>query len=102
MTPLTRDKNIKDLQGVARIQRSINSKANTEMKTSVNINHGFRCFYTNAQNLGKKQKELEILIQEEDYDLTGISKLWWNDIHNLHIRTDKTNRKIEREEDHYM
>jgi len=41
-----------------------------------------RCFYTNAQSLGNKQGELEILTQENKYDVIGITETWWDDAYS--------------------
>ena len=41
--------------------------------------------YTNAQSMGDKQNELELLIHEGKYDLIGITETWWDDSHDWNI-----------------
>lgn len=37
-----------------------------------------KCIYTNAGNIGHKQKELEAIVQLENYDITITMKAWCN------------------------
>lgn len=60
MMPVIRDKNTKNLQGVAPIQRNINLQVNTKLKTSVHITRGFRCLHTDTQSMGNKQEALKM------------------------------------------
>lgn len=41
-----------------------------------------RCLYTNARNIWDKQVELEVLIQDQNYDLIGITEPWWDNSHD--------------------
>ena len=38
--------------------------------------------------MGNKQEELEILIQEDKYDLIGITETWWDDSHDWDTAID--------------
>ena len=44
--------------------------------------HSMRCLYTNAQSMGNKQDELELLVQQSKYDLMGITETWWDESHD--------------------
>lgn len=37
------------------------------------------------QNIGNKQDELELLLQEDKYNLIGITETWWIDLYDLNI-----------------
>ncbi|XP_073188209.1 uncharacterized protein [Lepidochelys kempii] len=37
-----------------------------------------KCLYTNAQSLGNKQGELEVLVMSRNYDVIGITETWWD------------------------
>ncbi|CAM5113306.1 unnamed protein product [Natator depressus] len=41
-----------------------------------------KCLYTNAQSLGNKQGELEILVMSRNYDVIGITETWWDNSHD--------------------
>ena len=43
------------------------------------INNEVKCIYFNARSIVNKQKELELIIREEDLDIIGISETWLND-----------------------
>lgn len=49
------------------------------------MSHGLRCLYTNAQSMGNKQDELELLAQQSSYDLIGITETWWDESHNWNV-----------------
>ncbi|CAM5117140.1 unnamed protein product [Natator depressus] len=40
------------------------------------------CLYTNAQSLGNKQGELEVLVMSGNYDMIGITETWWDNSHD--------------------
>jgi len=42
----------------------------------------FKCIYTNAHNMGNKQKDLEATVQQDSYDLVTITETWWDDCHD--------------------
>lgn len=42
----------------------------------------FRCLYTNGGKIWDKQAELEVLIQDQNYDLIGITESWWDNSHD--------------------
>lgn len=42
----------------------------------------FRNLYINARNIWDKQAELEVLIQDQNYDLIGITESWWDNLHD--------------------
>ena len=46
---------------------------------------GMRCLYTNAQSMGNKQEELELLVQQSRYDLMGITETWWDESHDWNV-----------------
>ena len=59
---------------------------------------GYKCLYTNAQSMGNKKEELELLLQTEGYDIVGITETWWDDSHDWNVLVDgyelfKKNRK---------
>lgn len=41
-----------------------------------------KCIYINAHNMGNEQQELEFTVQQENYDLVTITKIWWEHSHN--------------------
>ncbi|CAM4601352.1 unnamed protein product [Lepidochelys olivacea] len=41
-----------------------------------------KCLYTNAQSLGNKQGELEVLVMSKNYDVIGITETWWDNSHD--------------------
>ncbi|CAM4502766.1 unnamed protein product [Lepidochelys kempii] len=41
-----------------------------------------KCLYTNAQSLGNKQGELEVLVMSRNYDMIGITETWWDNSHD--------------------
>ncbi|CAM5114317.1 unnamed protein product [Natator depressus] len=41
-----------------------------------------KCLYTNAQSLGNKQGELEVLVMSRNYDVIGITETWWDSSHD--------------------
>lgn len=43
----------------------------------------FRSLYTNGRNIWDKQVELEVLIQDQNYDLIGVTEPWWDNWHDL-------------------
>lgn len=43
----------------------------------------FRCLYTKGRNIWDKQVELEVLIQDQNYDLIGVTESWWDNWHDL-------------------
>ncbi|CAI5785061.1 Hypothetical predicted protein [Podarcis lilfordi] len=59
-------------------------------KKSLNKRHrgminGLQCLYTNAQSMGNKQDELELLVQQTKYDIIGITETWWDKSHNWNV-----------------
>ncbi|CAM4495102.1 unnamed protein product [Caretta caretta] len=41
-----------------------------------------KCLYRNAQSLGNKQGELEVLVMSRNYDVIGITETWWDNSHD--------------------
>jgi len=41
-----------------------------------------KCIYTNARSMGKKQEELEAIVQQDSYDFVAITETWWDDSHD--------------------
>lgn len=74
MMPISRNKNVKDLQRVPHIQGNINSPIIIEQKTSGNINCGSQGLYTSAQSVREKEEGRQVLLWEGDYDLKGITE----------------------------
>ena len=65
-----------DLKGMAHMQGIINLRESSKTKSLRHSYEGLRCLYTNAQSMGNKQEELEVLIKERDCDLIGIRETW--------------------------
>lgn len=49
----------------------------------------FRCLCTNAQGLGNKKEELQLLMQKEGYYLEDITETWWYDSHGWNVVADE-------------
>uniref|UniRef100_A0A670IE66 Reverse transcriptase domain-containing protein n=1 Tax=Podarcis muralis TaxID=64176 RepID=A0A670IE66_PODMU len=47
--------------------------------------NGLQCLYTNAQSMGNKQDELELLVQQTKYDIIGITETWWDKSHDWNV-----------------
>uniref|UniRef100_A0A670IXP3 Reverse transcriptase domain-containing protein n=1 Tax=Podarcis muralis TaxID=64176 RepID=A0A670IXP3_PODMU len=47
--------------------------------------NGLQCLYTNAQSMGNKQDELELLVQQTKYDIIGITETWWDKSHDCNV-----------------
>ncbi|KAK4822208.1 hypothetical protein QYF61_011849 [Mycteria americana] len=47
-----------------------------------------KCIYTNACSMGKKQEELEAIVQQENYDFVAITETWWDDSHDWSAAMD--------------
>ncbi|GAB0179537.1 T-cell activation Rho GTPase-activating protein-like [Grus japonensis] len=47
-----------------------------------------KCIYTNTCSMGKKQQELEAIVQLENYDIVAITETWWDDSHNWAAAVD--------------
>lgn len=43
------------------------------------------------QNMGNKQKELEVLLWERDYNWIDITETWWDENHDWNIKTEGYN-----------
>ncbi|PKU30902.1 mitochondrial fission process protein 1 [Limosa lapponica baueri] len=41
-----------------------------------------KCIYANAHSVSNKQEELEAIVQQDNYDIIAITKIWWDDSHN--------------------
>ena len=41
-----------------------------------------KCIYTNARSMGNKQEELEVTVQQANYDLVAITETWWDNSHD--------------------
>jgi len=54
-----------------------NNSSNDSIKRAMHNN--VKCVYLNGRSIVKKQKELELLIIEEDLDIIGITETWLND-----------------------
>lgn len=52
------------------------------------------------QNIGNKQDELKVLLQEDKYNLIGITETYWIDLYdlNINIEGNKRNRSSRRGE----
>lgn len=37
-----------------------------------------KCLYSDAHNVRNKQEKLEVCVQLQDYDLIGITGIWWD------------------------
>ncbi|XP_060139070.1 uncharacterized protein LOC132593239 [Zootoca vivipara] len=65
-------------------------------KISLNKRHGgmingLQCLYTNAQSMGNKQDELELLVQQTKYDIIGITETWWDESHDWNVQIEGYN-----------
>jgi len=38
-----------------------------------------KCIYVNAHSTSNKQEELEVIVQQDTYDLVTITETWWDD-----------------------
>uniref|UniRef100_A0A670IGU3 Reverse transcriptase domain-containing protein n=1 Tax=Podarcis muralis TaxID=64176 RepID=A0A670IGU3_PODMU len=47
--------------------------------------NGLQCLYTNAQSMGNKQDELELLVQQTKYDIIVITETWWDKSHDWNV-----------------
>ncbi|KAK4818722.1 hypothetical protein QYF61_018701 [Mycteria americana] len=47
-----------------------------------------KCIYTNARSTGHRQEELEVLVQQENYDIAAITEARWGDSHNWSAALD--------------
>lgn len=41
-----------------------------------------KCLYINVHSTGNRQEELEICVQLQGYDLSAITEIWWDSLHN--------------------
>ncbi|PKU44107.1 rna-directed dna polymerase from mobile element jockey-like [Limosa lapponica baueri] len=41
-----------------------------------------KCIYANARSVGNKQDELEVIVQQDSYDIVAIMETWWDDGHD--------------------
>ena len=41
-----------------------------------------KCIYTNARSMGNKQEELEVTVQQANYDLVALTETWWDNSHD--------------------
>ncbi|TRZ10607.1 hypothetical protein HGM15179_016504 [Zosterops borbonicus] len=44
--------------------------------------------YTNARSMGNKQEELEVIVQQQNYDVVAITETWWDDSHSWSTALD--------------
>ena len=49
--------------------------------------------YTNGCSIASKEKELEAIMQQENYDLVAITETWWNHSHDWSIARDRQGRR---------
>jgi len=47
-----------------------------------------KCIYTKASSMGNKQEALEVIVQQDSYDLVAITEIWWDDCHDWSAATD--------------
>jgi len=47
-----------------------------------------KCICTIACSMTNKQEELEATVQQDSYDLDGITEIWWDDSHDWGAATD--------------
>ncbi|KAK4823680.1 hypothetical protein QYF61_005651 [Mycteria americana] len=47
-----------------------------------------KCLYTNARSMGNKQKKLEAIVHQENYDMVAITETWWDNSHNWSVAMD--------------
>ncbi|KAJ7407628.1 mitochondrial fission process protein 1 [Willisornis vidua] len=41
-----------------------------------------KSFYTNTDNMGNEQEEMETTVQQESYDVAAIVESWWDELHD--------------------
>ncbi|KAJ7419656.1 rna-directed dna polymerase from mobile element jockey-like [Pitangus sulphuratus] len=46
------------------------------------------CIYSNASCMATKQEELEVIVQQENYNTVARIKTWWDDFHNWSAAMD--------------
>ncbi|TRZ16814.1 hypothetical protein HGM15179_010323 [Zosterops borbonicus] len=44
--------------------------------------------YTNACSMGSKQEEVEVMVQQQSYDVVAITEMWWDDSHGWSTALD--------------
>ncbi|TRZ14270.1 hypothetical protein HGM15179_012835 [Zosterops borbonicus] len=44
--------------------------------------------YTNARSMGNKQEELEVMVQQQSYDVVASTEMWWDDSHSWSTALD--------------
>ncbi|TRZ14264.1 hypothetical protein HGM15179_012846 [Zosterops borbonicus] len=44
--------------------------------------------YTIARSMGNKKEELEIIVQQQSYDVVNITEMWWDDSHSWSTMLD--------------
>jgi len=47
-----------------------------------------KCICTNAHSMGRKQEELEAIVQQDSCDLVAITETWWDDSHDCSAAMD--------------
>jgi len=65
-------------QEINNSNREFNKRANRD-NSKKDIGNNVKCVYFNARSIVNKQKELNLLISEEDLDIIGITETWLND-----------------------
>lgn len=58
----------------------------------------FRSLYINGRNIWDKQVELGVLIQDQNYDLIGVTESWWDNWHDLNSNMEGRADKEKTEE----
>lgn len=44
-----------------------------------------KSLYTNAHSMGNEQEESEVCLRLQDYDLFGITEMWWDGSHSWSV-----------------
>lgn len=53
--------------------------------------NGLHCLFTNSQNMGYKQNELELLVQKGTSYLIGMMETWWDNSYVWNVETEGCN-----------
>ena len=67
------------------VLQTISARKNRLSKGQVRSTRSLKCLYTNAQSMGNKQEELELLIHQNKYDIIGITETWWDETYDWNV-----------------
>ena len=74
-------------QPTAQDQRKSEPHSTPAPTSSTKCQNKLKCFFTNAQSISSKMKELKCHVANDDYDLIGIAESWLHeDIFNAEIQ----------------